>query len=178
MSGESLPSPRPPRWPFAVALASLVADQLTKRWAVGRLMDPPDVIQVIPGFFDFRYAENTGAAFSLLEDQPLFLTVFSVVVFGLMVVFRDHLFSRTRLEQVAFGLIMGGVVGNMMDRMSLGYVVDFIHWHWAERGWDWPIFNIADSVICVGVGLYILSGFLKPASGKKPAPDPESAPEG
>lgn len=178
MEKEVPTSARRPRWPFAVAFLALAVDQVTKRWAVARLLDPPDVIRVIPGWFHFQYAKNTGAAFSLLRDQPRFLTVFSVVVFGLMVVFRDHLFERTRLEQWAFGLIMGGVMGNVMDRMSLGYVVDFIHWHWAEKGWHWPIFNIADSVICVGVGLYVLSGFRKPKAGGAPETSTGPQPEG
>ena len=160
MPGEA--NTRPPRWPFGLALLAVLLDQWTKAWAVDRLMDPPDVIQVIPGIFHFSYAENTGAAFSLLQNQTRLLSVFSLLVFGLMIVFREHLFDRRRLEQVAFGLLMGGIIGNLLDRMRLGYVVDFVHWHWAERNLHWPVFNVADSVICIGVGLYVLSGFRKP----------------
>lgn len=156
------PSSAAPRWPFLVALVAAGLDQWSKRWAIERLTDPFDTIQVIPGFFHLHYVENTGAAFSLFENHPLPLTLFSVAVFCLMVVFRDKLFQRTRLEQWAFGLIMGGVIGNVTDRMRLQFVVDFIHWHWADRNWHWPIFNFADSFICIGVGLYMLSGLRRP----------------
>ena len=90
------------------------------------------------------------------------------MVFCLMIVFREKLFERSLLEQLTFGLIMGGVIGNVSDRIRLQYVVDFIHWHWADRNLDWPIFNLADSFICVGVGLYMISGFRrsKPATGE------------
>jgi len=166
MSGDS-PSAASPRWPFAVALAAAVLDQVSKRWAYTTLYDPAldlpvNTIQVIPGFFHFHFAKNTGAAFSLFQDHPLPLTIFSVVVFCLMIVFREKLFARTRLEQWAFGLIMGGVIGNVTDRIRLQYVVDFIHWHWAEKNLHWPVFNLADSVICIGVGLYMISGFRRP----------------
>ncbi len=168
MSGES-PSTPPPRWPFAVGLVAALLDQLTKRWAYTTLYDPAldravNTIEVIPGFFHFHFAKNTGAAFSLFQNHPLPLTIFSVVVFCLMIVFREKLFERTRLEQWAFGLIMGGVIGNVTDRIRLQYVVDFIHWHWADRNLDWPIFNLADSFICIGVGLYMLSGLRRSKS--------------
>jgi signal peptidase II len=155
---EVSPHSSAPKWPFAVALVGVVMDQITKKWAVGRLLNPRDTIEVIPGFFNFSYAENTGAAFSLFDGHPRPLMFFSIIVFGLMVVFRDKLFTRKPIEQAAFGLIMGGVIGNLLDRMRLQYVIDFIHWHWAEKNLHWPVFNIADSLICVGVGLYMLSG--------------------
>jgi len=134
----------------------MVLDQLTKRWFAGNYALYESRV-VIPGFFNFTLARNTGAAFSLFQDHTEILLLFSVLVFGLMAAFRDHLFTRKPLEQWAYGLITGGVVGNLIDRMKYGYVVDFIDWYIGEH--HWPIFNLADSWICMGVGLYLLSQF-------------------
>lgn len=155
MTTVDRPAGPPPRWPLLISLVAVVLDQWSKRWFVAHY-DLYESRPVIEGIFSFTRTENTGAAFSLFKDHPLPLTIFSAVVFCLMMVFRDHLFARTRLEQTAFGLIAGGVIGNVMDRMKYGHVVDFLHWH---GGFEWPIFNIADSVICIGVGLYFLSQF-------------------
>jgi len=164
------PASRPPRWPYAIALAGLILDQWTKHFFLSEY-EMGETRTVIPGFFNFHLTTNTGAAFSLFRDHPQWLTLFSIVVFGLMVVFRDHLFTRRGIEQTAFGLIAGGVIGNLMDRMRHGHVIDFIHWHVGE--YDWPVFNIADSCICIGVGLYMLSA-VRPQAEPTPTPDPES----
>lgn len=158
-------NPPPPAWPYAAAAVLLILDQWTKRWfdAHYHLFESREVI---PGFFNFTLARNTGAAFSLFQDHTGLLLLFSVIVFGLMVLYRDHLFQRNSLEQTAFGFICGGVLGNLIDRMKFGYVVDFIDWHIGEH--HWPIFNLADTWICVGVGLYLLSQFR--ASRKRPTP--------
>jgi signal peptidase II len=151
--GDSAVTP-PPRWPYAVAALGLVLDQVTKRWFVEHyaLFESREVI---PGFFNFTLARNTGAAFSLFDQHPGILLGVSVVIFALMVVFRDRLFSRSVLEQSAYGLIVGGVLGNLIDRTKHGYVVDFIDWYVGSA--HWPIFNLADTWICTGVGLYLLS---------------------
>lgn len=146
----------PPRWPYLLAAAALVLDQVSKRWFVEQYALFESRV-VIPGFFNFTLARNTGAAFSLFDQHPAILLGVSVVIFALMVVFRDRLFSRHALEQCAYGLIVGGVLGNLIDRTKHGYVVDFIDWH--VGGYHWPIFNLADTWICTGVGLYLLSQF-------------------
>ena len=151
-------APSSPRWPFAITLVAVIADQLSKNWFVEHY-ELYESRVVIPGFFRFTRTFNTGAAFSLFKDHPEILTLISVVVFGLMVVFRTKLFANTKTEQIAFGLIAGGIIGNLTDRMQYGHVIDFIHWYVGE--YSWPIFNIADSCICVGVGLYMFSGFQK-----------------
>jgi len=147
------PTP-PPRWPYWIAAVCLIADQVTKQWFHSHY-DYHESRVVIPGFFNFTYAHNPGAAFSIFQGYPTALLVFSMLIFCLMVVFRDHLFSRTRLEQVAYGFIVGGVLGNLIDRMKHGFVIDFIDWYVGD--WHWPIFNLADTWICTGVGLYLLS---------------------
>jgi len=155
-------TPTGPRWPYGITLAAVVLDQWTKRWFLANY-EMGDSTVVVPGFFNFTLTTNTGAAFSLFQNQPLALTLVSITVFCLMLVFRHKLFANTALEQTAFGLVAGGVVGNLLDRMRYGEVIDFIHWYVGE--YSWPVFNIADSAICIGVGLYLLSGFRK-----KPAP--------
>ncbi|WFB35573.1 signal peptidase II [Kiritimatiellota bacterium B12222] len=149
------PSP-PPRWPLAIAFVAAVADQLSKKWVLNNF-DLYETKEVIPGVFDFTRTYNTGAAFSLFKEHPMPLTIFSMLVFCMMILFRDKLFARTKLEQTAFGLISGGVIGNITDRMQHQHVIDFLNWYW---GYDWPIFNLADSFICIGVGLYFISQFV------------------
>ncbi|MGA0334017.1 MAG: signal peptidase II [Kiritimatiellia bacterium] len=156
MTSESPEDRSPlPRWPYAVALTAAVLDQITKKMVLERF-ELGESLELVPGVFYFTRTFNTGAAFSLFKDHPLPLTLFAMTVFCLMVVFRDHFFARTPLEQTAFGLIAGGVIGNITDRIKYGHVVDFLNWVW---GYDWPIFNLADSFICIGVGLYFLSQF-------------------
>jgi len=148
-----------PRWPFAISLAAVIVDQLSKNWFL-RNYELYESRVVIPGFFNFTRTFNTGAAFSLFQDHPEALTLISVTVFALIDIFRVKLFENTVLEQTAFGLLAGGIIGNLTDRVQHGHVVDFIHWYVGD--YSWPIFNIADSCICIGVGLYMLSGFRKP----------------
>jgi len=160
------PATSAPRWPFAIALVAVIADQLTKRWFLNEYA-LYESREVIPGFFNFTRTFNTGAAFSLFKDHPEVLTLVSVTVFALMVIFRVKLFENNKVEQVAFGLIAGGIVGNLTDRVQYGHVIDFIHWYVGD--YSWPIFNIADSCICVGVGLYMISGFKKDPKIAKPS---------
>ena len=145
-----------PRWPYLVASVGLILDQITKRWFVEEYA-LYESREVIPGFFNFTLARNTGAAFSLFDQHPAALLVVSMLIFALMVLFRDKLFSRHPLEQWGYGLIVGGVLGNLIDRTKDGYVVDFIEWY--IGAYSWPIFNLADTWICTGVGLYLLSQY-------------------
>lgn len=156
----------PPRWPYWIASAGLLLDQITKRWFVENYA-LHESREVIPGFFNFTLARNTGAAFSLFDQHPAALLAVSTVIFALMVVFRDRLFLRKPVEQCAYGLIVGGVLGNLVDRTKHGYVVDFIDWYIGEH--HWPIFNLADTWICLGVGLYLLSQFREQRNLKRTA---------
>lgn len=154
-----LSDPSRPRWPFLISLVAVLADQLSKNWFLEHY-ELYESREVIPGFFNFTRTFNTGAAFSLFQDHPEILTLISVSVFALMIIFRGKLFANSRIEQTAFGLLAGGILGNLTDRMQHGHVIDFIHWYVGEL--SWPIFNLADSFICIGVGLYMISGFRKP----------------
>ena len=137
---------------LAIVFATL--DQCTKVMVRAYLTDV-DSIPVIPGFFDLTYVINTGAAWGILSGWGGWLAALSVVVLVLFVLFRRHLMTDTLLHRVTFGLIMAGILGNLMDRVRLGYVVDFLDFHW--RSHHFPAFNVADACICIGVFLYILS---------------------
>jgi signal peptidase II len=112
---------------------------------------------VVEGLFDLRYAENPGVAFSMLQDIPggrIVLTLLAVAAF-LLVLYYLHKtpVENTRLH-VALGLVGGGAIGNLMDRVIYGKVTDFIGWKY--HGHEWPAYNIADAALCIGVGLMLL----------------------
>ncbi len=129
----------------------------------GALRSPGDTtFDVLPNYWSFRYVENPGAAWGLLSDlprrvrEPLFHVV-SLVALG----FIGWMFRRVepsqRLLQVSLSLVLGGAVGNFLDRVLRGYVIDFIDWHWRNQpNLRWPTFNVADAAICVGVTLMLL----------------------
>ena len=140
-----------------IALAAAGCDQATKYQAVASLTDGaaihPTVLRsvaVVDGFWRFAYAENTGAAFSMLADAAfgrwLLVALPGVLVLGLMA----HAYrQRDVWIAVASALILGGAIGNLIDRVRLGYVVDFVQWHYRDQ-FVWPTFNVADVWIFVG----------------------------
>ncbi|HVV50207.1 MAG TPA: signal peptidase II [Polyangia bacterium] len=145
---------------FTVFLAlSLALDQWTKGLAreVLRPRGPFNPKVIIPGYFDLRYAENPGVAFSMLQELPsgrVLLTLLAVAAFALVIVYlRRTPLGNGRLH-VALGLVGGGAIGNLIDRALYGKVTDFIVW---KKGiHEWPAFNVADAALCVGVGLMLL----------------------
>lgn len=136
-----------------ISLISLIADQLTKHWARG-LTQP---MTLIPGVIGLRYAENTGMAFSLLSGQPWLLGVLSAVLIiaGWLVLRRYRLGP---LSRAAAMLMLGGAVGNMIDRFFTGYVVDMIE----VLAFRFAIFNVADACLTVGCCLMAVSLLFKP----------------
>lgn len=139
-----------------ISIVAVVADQATKRIISGSL-DMYERYPVLPGFFDLTRLHNTGAAWGMLSNHPEILALVSIVMFILLVVFRRRILSNTTSHRWAYGLLIGGIVGNMIDRVKYGYVVDFLDFFVGD--WHYPAFNIADSCICVGVGIYIASSF-------------------
>ena len=112
---------------------------------------------VVDGFFNLTYIRNTGAAWGLFGGQNAALILLSLVMLVMLVFFRRSFLSRIWEHNLALGLMLGGIVGNLFDRWRLGWVTDFLDFYW--RGHHWPAFNIADAAICGGVVLYILSSF-------------------
>lgn len=139
--------------PLIVAAAAITLDQLTKLWVVDTL-GPATMTKFIPIVGDsvrIAYSHNTGVAFSLLQGHPELLTVSALlIVAGAIYFYSTQLPNQRLLVQVIMGLILGGAFGNLIDRVRLGYVVDFI-----QVGW-FPIFNVADSAISIGAALLML----------------------
>jgi len=146
------------KW-YGLALLVLVLDQVSKTWFSANLEYARP--WVITDFFNFTLLHNTGAAFSFLSDsggwQRWFFSVIAAVVSVVLVVWLARLDAAKRCEAAALGLVLGGALGNLMDRVQFGYVVDFIVVHYQSN--YWPAFNIADSAICVGAVLLLIDGF-------------------
>ena len=140
---------------FSVIIAvGIIIDQLTKWLAVTYLLPiHPDSVPIIEGVLQLTYAENTGAAFSMLSDVPWVFKSISSVAIVAMGIYLYGFKGGRRLQDIAMAMIISGGIGNMIDRTLLNYVVDFIDFCLI----DFAIFNGADCFVCVGAGLLILS---------------------
>lgn len=150
-------------------VASLTLDQATKLWAADRLAGDAaqNAIVLIDGYLRFEFAANPGAAWSFLADQPGLRGPVLISVAALAILLLGVWAFRVRAEQrlllAALGCLLSGAIGNLIDRIRLGYVIDFIVLH-VKDGFRWPTFNVADIAIVVGVGLLLLDslrGFLR-----------------
>jgi signal peptidase II len=146
-------------WRIA-ALAGVIfaLDQFSK-WLVLRSLDVGDERVLIPGFFKFVHWGNTGAAWSLFRGDNAGLVLVGLLAFVALYLTRHHFDSHTLTGQVAFGLIFGGIAGNLFDRLIHHEVVDFLRFYVMQRDGNelgFPAFNVADSAICTGVGLIFL----------------------
>ncbi len=131
-----------------------VSDQLTKLWTQ-RVFFLGEGRTVIPGFFDLRYIQNTGAAWGIFSGFNHWLVVFSFIMLALLIRFRHHLIGHHPLERISLALMLSGIIGNLIDRVRLGYVVDFLDFYIGSR--HFPAFNIADAAITGGVALYFIA---------------------
>ncbi len=141
-----------------IALAVVALDQFTKGLVLKLLGYAQEKI-VVEGFFKFVHWQNTGAAWSLFRGNNYLLAIVALLALVVLFFSRHHFESRTVLGQVAFGLIFGGIVGNLIDRLWRGHVIDFLYFYLQQRGGGdigFPAFNVADSAICTGVGLIFL----------------------
>ena len=146
-----------------LALAAIIfaLDQFTK-WLVLRALTPGEERVVIPGFFNLCLRFNTGAAWSWFTGKNTLLAVIALLALVTLFRYRHHFNAHTLTGQLAFGLIFGGILGNLTDRLlpARHAVVDFLHFYMARRGtfdvWDFPAFNVADSAICTGVVLIFI----------------------
>ncbi|MEW5786315.1 MAG: signal peptidase II [Pseudomonadota bacterium] len=144
-----------------LALVVLALDQLTKLAVTANLAPYQDVIP-LTGFFNLVHVHNTGAAFSLFADQPGWQRGFFLAVALAASAFILHLLRKTRGKPLfcgALALVLGGAVGNVIDRLLYGHVIDFLDVH--ALGWHWPAFNVADSGITVGAVLLVLDSLRK-----------------
>lgn len=162
------------RWKIfsIVGVITIIFDQVTKYWARNFLPKNAsgwgEPVTVIENFFHWRLSYNTGSAFGLFDDvggARIFLTIVGVIaIIGIFFLVKHARDDQRRLA-TALGLVAGGAVGNVIDRVLFGRVTDFILWHYYEH--EWPVFNIADMALCIGVGLL----FLDLGKDKKTAAD-------
>jgi len=149
-----------------LSLLVIVLDQLSK-YFVSNWLQLYESVAVLP-FFNFTLLHNPGAAFSFLADaggwQRWFFTAIALIVSVVIVAWLRRLPAAEKWQAAALALILGGALGNVIDRMRLGYVVDFLDFYY--RQWHWPPFNIADSAITIGVAILLLVTF---GSSKRPA---------
>jgi len=141
-----------------IAVGTLVFDRWSKAWIQNRF-DLNESVRIIDGFFNITYVRNTGVAFGIFSSvsspaKSLLLSVFTAFAAIIVVTYSVRSSARNRLLQVALALILGGALGNLYDRLSYGYVVDFLEFYVGV--YHWPSFNIADSAISIGVALLAL----------------------
>jgi signal peptidase II len=145
---------------LGLAAAIVAVDQLTKV-TIERLFDFGDV-RPVTGFFNLVLTYNKGAAFSFLAGasgwQKEFLTAIGIAA-SLVIVYLLARHGSQKLFSLALALILGGAIGNVIDRVAHGHVIDFLDFHW--RGWHWPAFNVADSAIVCGAALLIVDELLR-----------------
>lgn len=148
-------------WPWLVVAVAVVAADQAGKFVVEKTFNFGDV-RPVTGFFNLVLTYNKGAAFSFLASASGWQHNFLIAVGAGASLFIVYLLARhgtQKLFSLALALILGGAVGNVIDRLVHGHVIDFIDLHW--RGWHWPAFNIADSAIVCGAGLLILDELLR-----------------
>lgn len=157
------------RIPFLIlSLVIIVADAWTK-WLVASRIDLHESIPLIPDFLQLVHVRNTGAAFGIGANAdsaivPLLLNLGAIGVFFVVVAYAFRAAVTDRMLQTGLHLILGGAIGNLIDRFRLHYVVDFVDVF--VKSHHWPAFNVADSAICIGIGLLFLDMRRKPDSGE------------
>jgi signal peptidase II len=152
------------RWLLALSAGVVVLDQTVKAWICARLpyptYGPPRHLAVIEGFLNLVNVGNTGAAWSLFSGRSTFLALLAMASLVAIFAWRRQLGLRLWPVQVSFGLLCGGIAGNLADRLLHGHVIDFLDFHFGS--YVYPTFNIADSGICVGVIIYLLHSLRQP----------------
>ena len=159
-----------------IALAVVVLDQVTKQIVLRFLSDGQEKV-VVDGFFRFVNWGNTGAAWSIFRGRNALLALVAVAALVILFLSRHHFDAHTLLGQVALGLIFGGIIGNLVDRLTVRHVIDFIYFYLQQRGGGeigFPAFNVADSSICTGVGLIFIVTWRSERGAKGPGPKAEA----
>ena len=156
----------------------IVLDQITKR-LVATSVELHDSREIVSGLLSLTHVRNRGAAFGFLSNadfpyQSILFSLLSLVALAAIAVYSFRLPSAQRWAQLALALIMGGAVGNLIDRIAYGFVIDFVDVYW--RGHHWPAFNVADSCISIGVAMLILDLLRSPAEQPAAAEEPGAAP--
>lgn len=138
---------------LSFSLLIALIDQGTK-YLAKTYLEPLRSVSIIPGFFNLSYVENIGAAWGMLAGKQIFLILFTIITLGWFIWKRDKLFGKLPMSGLIQCLLFGGIIGNLIDRLTTGRVIDFLDFHWGAS--HFPSFNIADSAICCGVFLFLL----------------------
>jgi len=146
---------------FGLALTVLVLDQLTKAWLTSTL-SPGEVMSVIGDYVRLVFSQNSGALFGLFRDNAVLFGIVSIFVIGLIVVYQRQVGSSLYLS-IALGLLLGGALGNVTDRLRLGYVVDFVDIGIGDL--RWYTFNVADAAISISILLLIGAALIPSLAG-------------
>lgn len=145
------------RWPrvlfYVVVVVVMALDQLTKAWATASL-EPLGSVVLAPGFFNLTYVRNSGIAFGMFAHEGWMVALFMIGLALGAVYYMRGLNWAAREPNIVGGLLCGGALGNLLDRSRFGYVVDFFDAH--AGSYHWPVFNVADSLICISVGWIVL----------------------
>lgn len=142
---------------FAVVVNLVLADAVIKELAAGCLKGAA-AVSVVPGLFNLAYVENRGCAWGMFQGQVWPLAIFGLVALAFLIWRRKSVFGSGRLPAIAEPLLYAGIIGNIIDRLFRGYVIDMFDFHWGIH--HFPCFNLADSCICVAVGLLLLASIL------------------
>lgn len=161
---------------FVVSTVGIVLDQWTKN-AIHTKFQWGESLPVIPSFFSLTYVRNSGAAFGILHKAPAyfrdpFFIIVPIVAMAIILFLFWRLEVNKRLTAFALSLILSGAVGNLIDRLRFGYVIDFLDFYW--RTYHWPAFNVADSCIVVGVSLLFIMSLIQDL--RKGSASPNSVP--
>ena len=143
-------------------IIGLIAFDQVSKWLVRSYFALHESRPVIRGFFSLTYVQNRGAAWGILAGWRLALVALAAAMLFVLARYREKIFGTRPVGSVAFVLLVGGIIGNLIDRAVLGYVVDFLDFYVGQS--HFPAFNVADSCICGGVGLYMLASL---AMGKR-----------
>ena len=144
---------------YLVTLLVLAIDYLTK-WIVRENLDPRAPVEIIRGFLRFSYWENSGVAFGLFDSvtsdwKPYILAAMAIIAVAIIFLYSVHVPADRKLLHIALAIMSGGILGNFLDRIIRGYVVDFIDFH-IFNIFAWPTFNAADSAITIGIALLLI----------------------
>ncbi len=150
---------------YAIALLILLVDYATK-WIVRVRLDPNQTVELVPGFLRFSYWENSGVAFGLFNSvvsdwKPYVLAAMAFVAVIAIVAYSAHVPAERKLLRFSLSVIVGGILGNFVDRIFRGYVIDFIDFHIYDS-FHWPTFNAADSAITIGIALLLIDTVKNP----------------
>ena len=148
-----------------ITASIFLLDHLSK-WIVRNRMELDDAIVIVPGFLNLSYVRNSGVAFGLFADiqsawKPYVLAGMAVVAVIVILMYASRMPTNRMLLQIALAVTLGGILGNFIDRIAHGFVVDFIEFH-IRNSFHWPTFNVADSAITIGIGLLLLDTIRHP----------------